>query len=747
LTINIQPARNEFTSNAGQTIFSYTFKIFSITDLNVYITPAGQDANDSTDLTTAYTVTGVDDEDGGTITLTVGANLNDLVTIVSNVPSSRTIDYQNNGDFRPDVVNSDFDRVVSIAKKVEDLTNRALLIQQSQQGPKPLTLPGPVAGKVVAWKSDLSGMENKNISDLGSLIASANITYAFETLNDAVISSDPAIAFAGALFFIEERTAGNGGGAVWGFVLATSVTPNTFNIVISTGISTLALVLIDTGTIIVKQFGGVGGGVTSNVAVFDFIDSNFTNALVDLSDDVFRVDRSYTNNRYVNGQLVYEKSTTISTVVDDYDYIEPMLQAPLAEPTVNIKRDLHDSTSTELYELTESDGLDSIAFDEINSFIYAIFDDTPNVTAFVTRYSSDDVLSIVAVQKAKSLSSDLVGHQGLSVEHQDDGTVKLWTSMQTSGGNPNGFKQVMRFDFVDAALPANVQIYTLFGDEFAFATNNTMPEVALGGRYLVAVGRKSSRDFFVRVWSLELLADGGAGDYSDSFLYEWQIDRDILADDEINEFTPVQSIASDGSHVYILSGNAKLSNKRIHQYTLNGKRVATNDKLEIGRANADAIGTFYEPEGLTFYRDRSSGMPTMAVLMLASGKRNFVYKSDVQPYLDASTWTPTLTAVSGDIQSLGAFTCQYMRMGDIVTGSGRVNVDVGTLSAIVFRMSPPVPIVGTSLTQAQGNFSDGEDQHGRIQLDTVNNELEFTYTATDSTTQPMSFTFTCRIFN
>jgi len=166
MTISIAPARNEYTANAAQTIFNYTFKIFESTDLNVYITPSGQDADDSTDLTTAYTVTGLGEEDGGTIILSAGTSLNDLVTIVSDVPSSRTTDYQNNGDFRPDTVNADFDRVVSIAKKIEDTANRTVLLQQSQQDPKPLTLPAPTASKFIRWKADETGFENTDPAEI-----------------------------------------------------------------------------------------------------------------------------------------------------------------------------------------------------------------------------------------------------------------------------------------------------------------------------------------------------------------------------------------------------------------------------------------------------------------------------------------------------------------------------------------------------------------------------------------------------
>ena len=88
--------------------------------MNVYITPAGQDPDDSTDITVAYVVDAgtIGNPSGGFLTLDTGAALNDLITIVSSIPEDRTTDYQNNGDFRPDTVNSDIDRTVSLVKQV-----------------------------------------------------------------------------------------------------------------------------------------------------------------------------------------------------------------------------------------------------------------------------------------------------------------------------------------------------------------------------------------------------------------------------------------------------------------------------------------------------------------------------------------------------------------------------------------------------------------------------------------------------
>lgn len=189
MTITTSPARSEYTANAGQTIFNFTFKIFDTTDLNVYVTPAGQECSDS-DLTTAYFVSDLGDENGGSITFNSALNEGDLVTIVSAIPSERTTDYQNNGDFRPSTVNEDFDRVVSIVKKLEDKVNRAPALPECYQGDKPLKIVPPITGQSPVW----DGEKYINYKPAGNLPAVpenkivGNFTnYDFKTVSDAKI--------------------------------------------------------------------------------------------------------------------------------------------------------------------------------------------------------------------------------------------------------------------------------------------------------------------------------------------------------------------------------------------------------------------------------------------------------------------------------------------------------------------------------------------------------------------------------
>lgn len=114
--------RVQYTAGAGNpTVFSYPFPIFANTDLNVYRTPVGSVPNDVTQIlvyNVDYTVTNsVPPTVGGTITLTVGANMGDIITIARNQPDNRLNNYIDGGLFEATDVNTDFDRTVFMAQQ------------------------------------------------------------------------------------------------------------------------------------------------------------------------------------------------------------------------------------------------------------------------------------------------------------------------------------------------------------------------------------------------------------------------------------------------------------------------------------------------------------------------------------------------------------------------------------------------------------------------------------------------------
>jgi hypothetical protein len=265
MTITALPTRNEYTATAGQTVFNYTFKIFSSTDVNCYVTPPGQQANDSADIVTINTVTGVGDEDGGSIEIDP-VSAGSLVTVISNITEERLTDYQNNGDYRASVVNEDFDRVVSIVKQLSDYTTRGLTFQLSEQAASGLTLPNPIALNVLQWKPDVTGLQNLEVLSEIVTLYSVNTIAGLRAVDASTLTDSVTIVVNGYY----ER--GDGGGGPIRY-LNKGQSPGTFVdnggsiIVPNGGDGSTAWLFQDNQNIInMKWFGVKGDGVPGDAA-------------------------------------------------------------------------------------------------------------------------------------------------------------------------------------------------------------------------------------------------------------------------------------------------------------------------------------------------------------------------------------------------------------------------------------------------------------------------------------------------
>ena len=75
MTVSNTTSRNQYTATSGQTVFPYTFEIFDKGD--VVVLKNGTALSEGTN----YTVSGVGNDNGGNITLTVGATAGDILTI------------------------------------------------------------------------------------------------------------------------------------------------------------------------------------------------------------------------------------------------------------------------------------------------------------------------------------------------------------------------------------------------------------------------------------------------------------------------------------------------------------------------------------------------------------------------------------------------------------------------------------------------------------------------------------------
>lgn len=116
------------------------------------------------------------------------------------------------------------------------------------------------------------------------------------------------------------------------------------------------------------------------------------------------------------------------------------------------------------------------------------------------------------------------------------------------------------------------------------------------------------------------------------------------------------------------------------------------------------------------------------------------------PMLEHGTYTPTLTGVA-NVAASTAYQCQWLRVGNTVTVSGKVDVD--PTAAVSTQLGISLPVAS--------NFGAAEDAAGvafcpavagqgaAVLADAANNRLQMQWVAVDVTNQPMYFTATYEV--
>jgi hypothetical protein len=123
MSLPANPRRDRYVANAGQTVFPYTFRIFAASDL--VVERLRGTTTTTLQLNVDYTVSGVGNNTGGNVTLTQGAEQNDIIAIVSNQPNQRSTDFTESGDLRAAALNAEFDRIwIGIQQIAQDVSRQ-----------------------------------------------------------------------------------------------------------------------------------------------------------------------------------------------------------------------------------------------------------------------------------------------------------------------------------------------------------------------------------------------------------------------------------------------------------------------------------------------------------------------------------------------------------------------------------------------------------------------------------------------
>lgn len=149
--------RIQYVADGTLKSYEFPFVIFTESDIQVYF-------NDTLQEPTTYTVTGIKNTDGGSITFTKTPSSGTIITITRDLSIERTTDFQDGGALRADTLNDEFDYQTACLQQVADNLNRSMILPPYAADTNVnLTLPTPAAGKAIVWNNDGTNLENSAV--------------------------------------------------------------------------------------------------------------------------------------------------------------------------------------------------------------------------------------------------------------------------------------------------------------------------------------------------------------------------------------------------------------------------------------------------------------------------------------------------------------------------------------------------------------------------------------------------------
>lgn len=186
-----------YTGNGVTTIFSYTFRIETKNQLRVFETDA---TGVETELTvdTDYTVDGIGNDAGGTITRVAGALPTGYTWYIrSNYLQTQLTSFISQGAFFPRVHESAMDKLTFLIQQINDQIGRSFKFSDSYSGSASAELPVPTPLNYVRWNNAGTALENVpgtsggafNVSDESLTVTDGVVLYTFSnaTVNGAAL--------------------------------------------------------------------------------------------------------------------------------------------------------------------------------------------------------------------------------------------------------------------------------------------------------------------------------------------------------------------------------------------------------------------------------------------------------------------------------------------------------------------------------------------------------------------------------
>lgn len=145
MTLSATPAVDRYTADGSQTVFDYNFKILDASHLRVFFGDSVQGSG--------FTVAGVNNDTGGTVTFDTAPTSGVIVTLRQEVPLDQPSALPNQGPFPSQTVETQIaDRIVMQNKQQQEELDRAVKVAVSSTLTELDLTPAP--GQFVAWNQD-----------------------------------------------------------------------------------------------------------------------------------------------------------------------------------------------------------------------------------------------------------------------------------------------------------------------------------------------------------------------------------------------------------------------------------------------------------------------------------------------------------------------------------------------------------------------------------------------------------------
>ena len=132
MTISSTTVRNSYSGDGSTDTFTYNFKIFQDSDIQVIIRSANGTETTKT-ITTHYTVTGAGNSGGGSVIFTSGniPTATETVVLRRNIPQTQAIDYIANDPFPAESHEEGLDRATMAIQQIQEEVTRSLKLSKT----------------------------------------------------------------------------------------------------------------------------------------------------------------------------------------------------------------------------------------------------------------------------------------------------------------------------------------------------------------------------------------------------------------------------------------------------------------------------------------------------------------------------------------------------------------------------------------------------------------------------------------